>query len=109
MGSDMNWENPKDAVFISPHKFIGGPGTPGILVVKKALLKNSVSAIIGGGTVMYVTPMDHLYTENLESREEGGTSAIVGSIRAGLVFKLQREVGIEQIENLEENLIRHAI
>ncbi|KRP18491.1 MAG: aminotransferase [SAR92 bacterium BACL16 MAG-120619-bin48] len=109
MRIDMNGENPKDAVFISPHKFIGGPGTPGILVVKKALLKNTVPTIVGGGTVMYVTPEDHLYIENLERREEGGTPAIVESIRAGLVFKLQREVGIEQIEHLEGNLIRRAI
>lgn len=109
MGIDMNGENPLDAVFISPHKFIGGPGTPGILVVKKALLKNSVPAIVGGGTVTYVTPEDHLYTNNPESREEGGTPAIVESIRAGLVFKLQREVGIDEIERLEGNLINRAI
>lgn len=109
MTIDMNGANPKDAVFISPHKFIGGPGTPGVLVVKKAQLKNSVPAIIGGGTVMYVTPKDHLYAANPERREEGGTPAIIESIRAGLVFKLQREVGVEQIENLEENLIKRAI
>lgn len=56
----------KDAVFISPHKFPGGPGTPGLLVVKKALLQNAVPGTPGGGTVFYVTEQSHRYLENLE-------------------------------------------
>jgi len=96
-------------VFLSPHKFIGGPGTPGILVVKKHLLNNRVPAMPGGGTVMYVTPEDHQYTSNFVRREEGGTPAIVESIRAGLVFKLQQEVGLEFIENQESNFIKRAL
>ena len=106
---DMNGANPKDAVFISPHKFIGGPGTPGLLVIKKALLKNAVPSTVGGGTVMYVTPEDHLYVEHHERREEGGTPAIVESIRAGLVFKLKREVGVGEIERLEGSFIQRAM
>src|SRR5690606_18641402 len=50
-----------DAVFLSPHKFIGGPGTPGILVVKRALLANAVPHVVGGGTVSYVNPLEHRY------------------------------------------------
>ncbi len=99
----------KDAVFISPHKFIGGPGTPGILVVKKELLKNCVPVAPGGGTVIYVTPEDHQYINNSERREEGGTPAIVESIRAGLVFKLQQQVGTVNIEKREKNFIERAI
>ena len=106
---DMNGANPKDAIFISPHKFIGGPGTPGLLVIKKALLKNAVPSTVGGGTVMYVTPEDHLYVEHHERREEGGTPAIVESIRAGLVFKLKREVGVGEIERLEGSFIQRAM
>ncbi len=102
-------DNSKDAVFISPHKFIGGPGTPGILVIKKQLLKNRVPAAPGGGTVLYVTPEDHQYINHSERREEGGTPAIVESIRAGLVFKLQQQVGTENIESLEESFIERAI
>ena len=102
-------QNPLDAVFISPHKFIGGPGTPGILVVKKSLLRNSVPAVVGGGTVAYVTPEDHLYIEDHERREEGGTPAIVESIRAGLVFKLQEAVGTEEIERREQAFVRRAL
>jgi selenocysteine lyase/cysteine desulfurase len=98
----------KDAVFISPHKFIGGPGTPGVLVVKKALLNNRVPAVPGGGTVVYVTPEDHRYIDAAERREEGGTPAIVESIRAGLVFKLQQDVGTDEIERREEEFVRRA-
>lgn len=99
----------KDAAFISPHKFIGGPGTPGVLVVKKNILNNSVPALPGGGTVMYVTPEGHRYSEDAERREEGGTPAIIESIRAGLVFKLQQDVGTDLIEMLESDLINQAL
>jgi len=106
---DVNGESPLDAVFISPHKFIGGPGTPGVLVVKEPLLKNSVPAIVGGGTVSYVTPEDHRFVADPERREEGGTPAIVESIRAGLVFKLQQDVGIDEIEHREHDMVTRAI
>jgi len=109
---DMNPESSvcsKDAAFISPHKFVGGPGTPGILVVKKQLLQNAVPAMPGGGTVLYVTPEDHQYIENHQRREEGGTPAIVESIRAGLVFQLQQKVGTEKIESLEKSFKQRAL
>jgi selenocysteine lyase/cysteine desulfurase len=77
----------KDAVFLSPHKFIGGPGTPGVLVVRRELLTNRVPVVPGGGTVAYVNPLEHRYLEDPAHREEGGTPAIVESIRAGLVLK----------------------
>ena len=99
----------QDAVFISPHKFVGGPGTPGVLVVRDAVLNNRVPAVPGGGTVMYVTPEDHLFTSDAERREEGGTPAIVESIRAGLVFQLQQQVGAKQIEVLEHAFIERAL
>ncbi|MBC6428125.1 MAG: aminotransferase class V-fold PLP-dependent enzyme [Cellvibrionales bacterium] len=99
----------KDAVFISPHKFIGGPGTPGVLIVNDGLLTNSVPSVPGGGTVLYVNPEDHSYLKNVERREEGGTPAIVESIRAGLVFKLQQAVGTKKIEALENGFIKRAI
>ena len=106
---NMNGASPKDAIFISPHKFIGGPGTPGILVIKKSLLKNAIPSVVGGGTMLYVTPKDHVYVQHSERREEGGTPAIVESIRAGLVFKLKREVGVNEIERLEGSFIQRAI
>ena len=99
----------KDAVFISPHKLIGGPGTPGVLVVRRDLLTNEVPAVPGGGTVQYVSPDHHRYIPDQEHREEGGTPAIIESIRAGLVFKLKGDVGVERIRRIEHSFIRRAI
>ena len=99
----------KDAVFISPHKFIGGPGTPGVLVAKRALFTNAVPSMPGGGTVAYVTADHHLYVQKQERREEGGTPGIIESIRAGLVFQLKEAVGVPTIRASEEHFIRRAI
>jgi selenocysteine lyase/cysteine desulfurase len=99
----------KDAMFVSPHKFIGGPGTPGLLIVRRALLTNSVPAVPGGGTVAYVNAEDHQYLEDPEHREEGGTPAIIESIRAGLVFQLKGAVGAEAIRQREESFIDRAL
>lgn len=101
--------NHKDAIFMSPHKLIGGPGTPGVLVVRRDLLTNTVPAVPGGGTVQYVSPDHHTYIPDQEHREEGGTPAIIESIRAGLVFKLKDEVGTDRIRELEHGFITRAI
>jgi len=99
----------KDAIFISPHKFIGGPGTPGVLVVKRSLLTNRVPTVPGGGTVSYVSALDHSYVTDPAHREEGGTPAIIESVRAGLVFHLKQAVGESLIEELEESFVSRAI
>ena len=99
----------KDAIFLSPHKFIGGPGTPGVLVVRRELLRNRVPTVPGGGTVAYVNPTEHRYLEDPVEREEGGTPAIVESIRAGLVFQLKQAVGADAIQARERSLIGRAI
>lgn len=99
----------KDAVFLSPHKFIGGPGTPGVLVAKRKLFRNAVPSVPGGGTVAYVNPNEHRYLEDPEHREEGGTPAIVESIRAGLVFQLKEAVGHDAIREKEQSFIQRAI
>ncbi|MGZ4613973.1 MAG: aminotransferase class V-fold PLP-dependent enzyme, partial [Actinomycetes bacterium] len=99
----------KDAIFISPHKFIGGPGTPGVLVVRRNLLHNRVPVVPGGGTVAYVNPLEHRYLDDPAHREEGGTPAIIESIRAGLVFQLKGAVGVETIRGREELLLRRAV
>ena len=98
-----------DAVFISPHKFIGGPGTPGVLAARRALFTNRVPSMPGGGTVAYVNPDEHVYLTDVEHREEGGTPAIVESIRAGLVFQLKEGVGVAEIRRREQSFIRRAI
>ncbi len=94
-----------DAIFISPHKFIGGPGTPGVLVARRSLFRNRVPTVPGGGTVAYVNPSEQVYLTEIEHREEGGTPAIVESIRAGLVFGLKEAVGVEAIREREESFI----
>jgi selenocysteine lyase/cysteine desulfurase len=99
----------KDAIFISPHKFVGGPGTPGVLIVKRRLVANRVPTVPGGGTVSYVSADDHSYIDDPVIREEGGTPAIIESIRAGLVFKLKSAVGEDTIEELERSFVRRAI
>lgn len=99
----------KDAVVISPHKFVGGPGTPGILVAGRALFANSVPAVSGGGTVSYVTADSHCYVGDPERREEAGTPGIVESIRAGLVFQLKQDVGTEAIAEREALFVRRAL
>ncbi|MDH6522756.1 selenocysteine lyase/cysteine desulfurase [Streptomyces sp. SAI-135] len=92
----------KDAVFLSPHKFAGGPQTPGVLVVHNELLRNAVPVVPGGGTVSYVGLDSHRYIPDPVPREEGGTPAIVESIRAGLVFALKESVGTDTIRSCEE-------
>jgi selenocysteine lyase/cysteine desulfurase len=99
----------KDAVFVSPHKFVGGPGTPGVLVAKRSLFRNRVPAVPGGGTVRFVSPTRHSYDPDPVAREEGGTPAIVESIRAGLVFALKETVGAGEIRRREEGFVRRAL
>lgn len=99
----------KDAIFLSPHKFIGGPSTPGVLVVRRELLTNRVPDVPGGGTVAYVNPSEHRYLTDPVQREEGGTPAIVESIRAGLVFGLKQAVGLDVIRAHEEHYLSRAV
>ncbi|SNS23923.1 Selenocysteine lyase/Cysteine desulfurase [Actinoplanes regularis] len=98
----------KDAVFLSPHKFAGGPQTPGVLVVDRRLMTNRVPVTPGGGTVAYVDPTGHRYLEDPVVREEGGTPAIVESIRAGLVFAVKDAVGTDVITAREHTLWQRA-
>jgi selenocysteine lyase/cysteine desulfurase len=98
-----------DAIFLSPHKFIGGPSTPGVLVLRRELLRNRVPDVPGGGTVEYVNPSEHVYLRDRVAREEGGTPAIVESIRAGLVFQLKQAVGVDVIRAKEDEFLQRAI
>jgi selenocysteine lyase/cysteine desulfurase len=98
-----------DAMFLSPHKLIGGPSTPGVLVVRRSLLTNRVPDVPGGGTVAYVNPLEHRYLDDPVQREEGGTPAIVEAIRAGLVFQLKEAVGLDVIRAHEADYLRRAV
>ena len=98
----------KDAIFISPHKFLGGVGTPGLLLARRELFKRSTPKECGGGTVFFVTRNDHRYLRSIEEREEGGTPDIVGSIRCGLVFQLKQQFGDEFIKKREFEFVEKA-
>jgi len=98
-----------DAIFLSPHKFVGGPGSSGVLVIRKTLCRNSKPSIAGGGTVSYVTAVHHRYVRDIERREEAGTPHILGDIRAGLAFRIKESVGVEAIESREQALVAMAV
>ncbi len=94
-----------DAIFFSPHKFLGGPGTSGVLVFNKKLYKNVVPDNPGGGTVLYTNPWgDHDYVDDIETREDGGTPAFLQTIRIALSIQLKEEMGIENIEKRENEI-----
>ncbi|OGQ20507.1 MAG: hypothetical protein A2138_04875 [Deltaproteobacteria bacterium RBG_16_71_12] len=99
----------KDAVFMSMHKFLGGPQAPGLLVANQALFRSRVPVEPGGGTVIYTSPWDWRYTEELSHREEGGTPNVVGVIRAGLAIELKEHLGTERIRRVEDSFVRRAI
>jgi selenocysteine lyase/cysteine desulfurase len=99
----------KDAVFFSPHKLIGGPQTPGVLAVRHELARNRVPTVPGGGTIAFVDPVGHRYLDDPVAREEGGTPAIVESIRAGLVVALKQAVGTDLIQAREQRFLHRAL
>ncbi len=99
----------KDAIFLSPHKFIGGPATPGVLVARRELFTNRVPDVPGGGTVAYVNDREHDYLREPEHREEGGTPAIIEAVRAGLVFQVKQAVGVETIREAEARFLSRAV
>ncbi|CAN4126297.1 unnamed protein product [Withania somnifera] len=103
-----------DAVFISPHKFLGGPGTPGILVMNKELyrLRTSPPSTCGGGTVDFVNPYnekDTLYVENIEEREDAGTPPIIQKVRTALAFWVKEFISHKVIERMEHTYIELAL
>jgi selenocysteine lyase/cysteine desulfurase len=105
-GGDLAY---KDAVFLSPHKLVGGPGTPGVLIAKRALLGNRAPSLPGGGTIVFVSQSGHSYHPDPAAREEAGTPAIVESIRAGLVFALKDAVGAAEIRRRERAFALRAL
>ncbi|KAL4183897.1 hypothetical protein AMTRI_Chr11g157390 [Amborella trichopoda] len=103
-----------DAIFMSPHKFVGGPGTPGILLMSKALylLSSHPPSTCGGGTVSYVNGFneeDTLYCEDIEEREGAGTPGIIQTIRAALAFGIKEYMGQSLIESREQVLLQRAL
>ena len=99
-------EQQLDAIFFSPHKFLGGPGTCGVLVFNENLYKASFPDNPGGGNVKWTTPWGGFkYNDKLEIREDGGTPGFLQVIRAALCFELKEQMGIENMKNREAELL----
>jgi selenocysteine lyase/cysteine desulfurase len=96
-----------DAVTFSPHKFLGGPGTSGVLVFDSKLYKNEVPDCPGGGTVDWTNPWgQHKFITNIEAREDGGTPAFLQTIKAALCIKLKEEMDCNKMRAREKELIK---
>jgi len=95
-----------DAIFFSPHKFLGGPGSSGVLVFSKKLYHNMIPDCPGGGTVSWTNPWgEHKYIDDIEDREDGGTPGFLQTIRAALSIKLKEQMGVANILKREHELI----
>ena len=104
---DMNHDQESyfDAIFFSPHKFLGGPGTSGILIFNERIYpKQLPPTVSAGGTVSFVSIKKEEYLTNIEDREKPGTPGIMQALRVALVFQLKQKVGQENIDRLEELL-----
>ena len=99
----------KDAAFVSVHKFLGGPQTPGLLIARRELFENKVPHNCGGGSVLYVSRTKQRYLDSIEAREESGTPPVVQCIRAGLVFKVKESIGSIVVEDRETFLTYKAM
>ncbi len=94
-----------DAVFFSPHKFLGGPGSSGVIIFNKELYKNSIPDHPGGGTVLWTNPWgEQHYFEEIEVREDGGTPGFLQAIKASLAVLLKEEMGVEKLQEREHQL-----
>ncbi|ADV68908.1 aminotransferase class V-fold PLP-dependent enzyme [Deinococcus maricopensis] len=98
-----------DAVFLSPHKLAGGPGTPGLLCLQGHLYHLAAPSTAGGGTVHYVSRTAHHFIEDVEAREDAGTPAILGKLRAAFAFRAKEHLGLARIEAREHQLARLAL
>ncbi|NNK87463.1 MAG: aminotransferase class V-fold PLP-dependent enzyme, partial [Flavobacteriaceae bacterium] len=108
---DMHPEDPQayfDAIFFSPHKFLGGPGTCGVLVFNKKLYHNMIPDCPGGGTVSWTNPWgEHRYIDDIEDREDGGTPGFLQTIKAALAIKLKEQMGVEKMLQREHEIVEH--
>ncbi len=99
-----------DAIFLSPHKFLGGPGASGVLVFNQRIYHRELPPTVsGGGTVDYVGPDCHDYTPQIEMREKAGTPGVLQTLKAGLAFLVKEAVGPKRIQERERALLERAL
>lgn len=95
-----------DAIYFSPHKFLGGPGTTGILIFNQKLYSNTIPDNPGGGTVDWTNPWgEHKYIEDIEAREDGGTPAFLQTIKAAMCMRLKDEMGVDNMQKREQEIL----
>ncbi len=105
-GDDMD---KLDAIFFSPHKFLGGPGTSGVMIFDSSIYKNPVPDHPGGGTVDWTNPWgEYKYIDDIEVREDGGTPGFMQAIRTSLAIKLKEQMNPELIRKREDELLKKA-
>jgi len=98
-----------DAIFFSPHKFLGGPGSAGVLVFNRELYRNDIPDAPGGGTVRWTNRWgDYRYISDIEVKEDGGTPGFLQGIRAALAVTLKEKMGTEKIHQREQELTATA-
>ena len=96
-----------DAIYFSPHKFLGGPGSTGILVFNADLYQNKIPDCPGGGTVEWTNPWGrHKYIDDIELREDGGTPAFLQTMKVAMAIKLKEQMGVEKILEREEEMLK---
>ncbi len=98
-----------DAIVTSPHKFAGGPGASGVMIVRRDAVVSSRPTWPGGGTVRFVSSSAHDYLESLEAREEAGTPNVLGDIRAGLAFVVKDAIGAARLAESNAALARQGL
>jgi selenocysteine lyase/cysteine desulfurase len=98
-----------DGILFSPHKFLGGPGTSGVLIFNKDIYKNKVPDNPGGGTVKWTNPWGgRAYYNELEKREDGGTPGFLQTIKTALCIRLKEQMGVKNIKEREKELVKIA-
>jgi len=96
-----------DAIYFSPHKFLGGPGTAGVLIFNKKVYKNTIPDQPGGGTLAYSNPWKiHEYITNIEQREDGGTPPFLQGIKVAMCVRLKEEMGVENMRTREDEMLQ---
>lgn len=98
-----------DAVVVSPHKFVGGPGASGVLVLRRDAVRETRPSVPGGGTVRFVSPWGHDYSADVAVREEAGTPNVLGDIRAALAFLVKDAIGQEVMDRRHAALKARAL
>lgn len=99
-----------DALFISPHKFLGGPGSSGVLVFNERIYRRDLPpSVSAGGTVDYVGIDDQDFIDSIEGREKAGTPGVLQTLKAGLVFQIKDRVGVDVINKREQELTERAM